>query len=246
MNRPELSVIVPVYNGCSSLPRLYEELCEALQDVEHELIFVDDASTDGSLALLRELAGADARVTVLALRANRGQQESTLCGMAAAKGRYLANLDDDGQHPPACLLPMLHCLRDHDLEIVYGLPITGDRKLVRQGGSTLRDLLFYLFFPYSRGVKVSSFRVMTAGLFQRVLAQRQEVFYFSASVFEQPVRAGNLPYPHRPRQEGRSGYGLSKLAALYFNIIRHYALDCRKPGTAAPVPLPIGELIHHG
>ncbi len=244
MNLPELSVIVPVYNGYSSLLRLYEELCNTLGELEYELIFVDDASTDASLTLLREIAGADAGVTVLALRENRGQQEATLCGMAVAKGRYLANLDDDGQHPPAYLLPMLNYLREHDLEIVYGLPITGNRKLMRQGGSALRDLLFCLFFPHSRGVKVSSFRVMTAGLFQRVLAQRKEFFYFSASVFEHPVRAGNLSYPHLPRQEGRSGYGLAKLAALYVNIIRHYALGPKKPGKVAPMPT--GELIHHG
>lgn len=244
MNQPDLSVIVPVYNGYATLKTLYWELCAVLQDVSFELIFVDDASTDQSLSLLKEIAKQDARVTVLSLKANRGQQESTLCGMLVAKGRYLANLDDDGQHPPAYLLPMWHLLKEQHLDIVYGLPIPQGRRGIRQGGSVLRDLLFYLLFPHSRGVKVSSFRVMTAKLLQRAVAERPKFFYFSASVFQHPVRVANLPYPHKPRREGKSGYRLVRLAALYLNIIRYYALGQGRACKVASVPA--GELIHYG
>ncbi|HHY52879.1 MAG TPA: glycosyltransferase [Clostridiales bacterium] len=244
MTPPDLSVVVPVYNGAATLEKLYRELCAALRTLNFELIFVDDASTDQSLALLREMAKRDVRVTVLALRQNQGQQEATLCGMLVAKGRYLANLDDDGQHPPEYLPPMLHLLQEKNLDIVYGLPVSQGRRLVRQGGSVLRDLLFYLFFPYSRGVKVSSFRVMRAELVQRIVPERPEFFYFSASVFRHPVRAANLPYPHQRRSGGKSGYRLSRLAALYLNIIRYYVLGRGK--TRREAPAPAGELIHYG
>lgn len=244
MSPPELSVVVPVYNSGSLIREVYSGLHKALEGRNWELIFVDDASCDGSLEELRSLAKADSRVGVLSLASNVGQQNATLCGISQATGRYIANLDDDGQHPPALLPLLLTRLIERDLDLIYAIPEDRGKPLLRQIGGGMRDLLFWALLGVP--VRVSSYRVMTRTLALEVLDRRGSFNYFSAMAFARPLQAETLSYPYHPRPEGVSGYSILGRLRLYGNLFWHYGPGSKGRKVSLPAPYPIKERIGFG
>src|SRR5687768_13535762 len=100
---PDISVFLPVYDEEPNLRLLHEKLDEALKKLGRsaEIIYVDDGSKDGSLAVLRDLAQQDSRVRVVALRRNYGQTAAMAAGIDAARGKVLIPMDADLQNDPA-------------------------------------------------------------------------------------------------------------------------------------------------
>jgi polyisoprenyl-phosphate glycosyltransferase len=100
-----LSVVVPVYNEGPTVPELHRQLEEALArtGAPWELIYVDDGSTDGSGAALREIARADGRVAVLELSRNWGHQAALTAGLSEARGDGVVLIDGDLQDPPSVI-----------------------------------------------------------------------------------------------------------------------------------------------
>lgn len=234
-----------MHNSAPLLAPLHRQLSEALAEVPAvEFLFVDDASTDSSAAVLRALAAGDARVRAVLLSRNVGQQEATLCGLSLARGGIIANLDSDLQHPPALLPQMLDILARERMDIVYAVPEGGRTGWLRRLGGHLRDAFFRRTFHLPPGLQVSSYRVMTAELAHRVVADRGRFNYFSAMVFARPTRACTLRYPFQARPAGRSGYSVFRRVRLYLRILWHYGPLA--PRKKPPIPFPVQEEIHGG
>jgi dolichol-phosphate mannosyltransferase len=106
----KLSVLCPAFEEEAVLPRFHAELGAVLDRLgpgyESEIIYVDDGSRDGTLAVLRRLAAADPRVRYLSLSRNFGHQAAITAGLEHAAGDAVITLDSDLQHPPA-LIPTL-------------------------------------------------------------------------------------------------------------------------------------------
>lgn len=236
------SVVVPVYSA-PLLEALHRQLSEALEAIPAvEFLFVDDASTDGSTAVLRSLATRDARVRAVLLSQNMGQQEATLCGLSLARGGIIANLDGDLQHPTALLPQMIEILQREHLDIVYAVPEGGQTGWLQRLGGRLRDAFFRRAFHLPTGLQVSSYRVMTAQLAGRVVASRGRFNYFSAMVFARPTRARTLRYPFQARPAGHSSYSALRRVRLYLRILWHYGPFA--PRQKPPIPFLIQEEIH--
>jgi dolichol-phosphate mannosyltransferase len=109
MNDPLLSVIVPVYNEESCLPAFYSELAAALKalGMRHEIVFVDDGSTDASPGVLEGLQAGDPAVAVISLSRNFGHQTALTAGLELASGDVVVTLDSDLQHPPALIAQLV-------------------------------------------------------------------------------------------------------------------------------------------
>src|SRR6202451_1029495 len=101
---PALSVVVPVKDEAENAAPLAREIAQALAGTpEHEIIFVDDGSTDGTAASLTALRGEIPQLRVLRHARNLGQSRAISTGVMAAKGALIATLDGDGQNDPADL-----------------------------------------------------------------------------------------------------------------------------------------------
>ena len=105
-----VSVVVPVYQNAASLPDLYDRLQQVtanIADVDWELIFVDDGSTDESAATLERLLERDPRIRIVRLSRNFGSQAAILAGMTQARGQAIAVISADLQDPPELLDSLL-------------------------------------------------------------------------------------------------------------------------------------------
>ncbi|MES2792579.1 MAG: glycosyltransferase family 2 protein [Planctomycetota bacterium] len=97
-----LSIIIPVFNEHESLVQLHKEITQVCvpQQIDHEIIFVDDGSKDGSWEIIQQLSQTDSRVSGIRFRRNFGKAAALTAGMAAAKGDLLMMMDADLQDDP--------------------------------------------------------------------------------------------------------------------------------------------------
>ncbi|HEX6566351.1 MAG TPA: glycosyltransferase family 2 protein, partial [Chthoniobacterales bacterium] len=93
---PEISIIIPVYNEAASLPQLQAELVSVMRDYDHEIVFIDDGSSDDSAKQIQR----SPRIRLLQFVKNCGQSAAIYAGLAMARGRVLVLLDSDLQNDP--------------------------------------------------------------------------------------------------------------------------------------------------
>ena len=108
---PHVSVVIPAFNAEATLARsVASARNQSLADIE--ILIVDDASSDGTLALARRLAGEDRRVKVIAAACNRGPAAARNLGLDAATGTWIALLDADDAFEPGRLARLVGVARD--------------------------------------------------------------------------------------------------------------------------------------
>jgi len=127
---PVISVVVPAYNEAENVGPLAAEINAAIGDMAYEMIFIDDASSDETRAVLQALKTDYPALRVLAHRSNAGQSRGVRTGVMAAKGVIIATLDSDGQNDPADIAQLYQQLTRPDAP--QGLAMVGGRRAKRQ------------------------------------------------------------------------------------------------------------------
>jgi glycosyltransferase involved in cell wall biosynthesis len=218
---PEISVFLPVYNEEPNLPPLYAKLDQALSKLGRtaEIVFVDDGSSDGSLRILRDLAKADHRVRVIALRRNYGQTPAMAAGIDAARGKVLIPMDADLQNDPADIVRLLEKL-DEGYDVVSGWRKSRkDKMLTRRIPSMIANRLISWIggVPlHDYGCSLKAYRreslkdVRLYGEMHRFIP-----IYASWA----GARVAEIPVEHHPRTMGKSKYGLSRTIKVVFDLM---------------------------
>src|SRR5689334_21485417 len=98
---PEISVVVPVFDEEGAAPALAREIAAAFRGRSFEIVFVDDASRDGTKTVLKALEAEIPQLRLLAHRRNSGQSRAIRTGILGARGEVIVTLDGDGQNDPA-------------------------------------------------------------------------------------------------------------------------------------------------
>ena len=116
----EFTVIVPTFNERDNVSEFVSRLEQCLRGKAWEVIFVDDDSTDGTAARVREIARQDPRVRCLQRIGRRGLSSACVEGMLASSSPYLAVIDGDCQHDETLLPRMLEVLKSGEADVVVG------------------------------------------------------------------------------------------------------------------------------
>jgi glycosyltransferase involved in cell wall biosynthesis len=219
--RPEISVFLPVFNEEGNVEPLNEKLTRSLEHLgrSFEVIYVDDGSTDGSLARLRLLAERDRRVRVIALRRNYGQTAAMSAGIDHARGDILIPMDADLQNDPEDIIRLLEKL-DQGYDVVSGW--RKDRKdkwLTRRIPSMMANRLISAI----SGVRLHDYGCSLKAYRRDVLA---DVKLYGEMHRFIPVyanwagaRVAEIPVTHHARHAGTSKYGLSRTIKVVFDLI---------------------------
>ncbi|UYZ61375.1 glycosyltransferase family 2 protein [Hymenobacter weizhouensis] len=218
---PKLSIIVPCYFNEANIPVTGSELIanEALfpPDVEFEYVFVDDGSTDGTIAALHQLREQyPDRVRVVELVANVGSYNAIVAGMEQATGDCQALLTADLQDPPALLAQMYAYWQQSIWLVVGNRQERPERGVARLLARTFHFLMRRFALP---NVPAGEFDYV---LFDRRISQQvvqlpernSNVFYLMLWLGYPYV---NLPYVRRPRQIGHSRWTVAKKVKLFID-----------------------------
>ena len=120
MNRPKLSIVIPVYNSQDCLVELNSQIEHSLLGYAYELIFVNDKSSDKSWEKITEICQRNKNGIGISLRKNSGQDNAIMAGLQISKGEFVVIMDDDLQHAPSDILKLYNeCIKGYD--VCYGL-----------------------------------------------------------------------------------------------------------------------------
>lgn len=217
---PDLSIIVPLLDEEPTLRTLAERVGDACSSagIDHEIVFVDDGSTDGGWTTLERLAEERADVRCIRLRRNFGKAAALSAGVKASRGSRIMTMDADLQDDPAEIARFVAKLDEgYDL-------VTGWKKDRRDPlGKTLPSKFFNAVTRKLSGLDLHDFNCGFKAADRRV--------YESISLYGElhryvPVLAANLgfrvaeiPVKHHPRAAGRSKYGLERYARGFLDLL---------------------------
>lgn len=222
----ELSIVVPVFDEVGALPELIAELDEVLGGIgrSHELIFVDDGSTDGSTELLEGRAEERADLALVRLNRNLGKSAALAAGFARSGGDVVVTLDGDGQDDPHEIPAMLAKL-DEGYDLVSGW------KRDRQDPGRRRTASRVFNWTTARisGVELHD---MNNGLKAYRGDRIRELDIYGELHRFIPVlgaqrgwRVAEVPVNHRPRVHGRTKFGLERYARGMLDLLAVIFMD---------------------
>lgn len=186
MNKPLISIVVPMYNEQETLTALYQELnatAAGMEDYAFEYLFVNDGSRDGTLDLIKELAEQDARVHFVSFSRNFGKEAALYAGLCNAKGDFVATMDADLQDPPALLPQMMSIIGESGCDNV------ASRRVNRKGEPVIRSFFARMFYRLMRRMSeidiadgARDYRLMSRAMVNSVLSV-SEYNRFSKGIF---------------------------------------------------------------
>ena len=219
-----LSVVVSVYNEEPGLREFYQETKKVLEELpapwEHELLFVNDGSRDGSLSILRELAAADSHVRLINFSRNFGHEAAMIAGIDYAAGDGIVCMDADLQHPPECIPRILEKF-DQGFQV-----ITMVRTKNRTAGlvKNVTSAAFYRLINCLSDVKfeanASDFFAVSKNAAEVLRNNyREKVRFLRGYVQSIGFEKTTIEYEARPRFAGESKYSLKSLFKFSINTI---------------------------
>lgn len=215
---PELSVVVCVYNEEENIHPLNEQIKEDLKDIDYELIYVDDGSTDGTLKRLKEVDNP--RLTILELRKNYGQSPALAAGIKHAVGDFIVTLDGDLQNDPSDIPMMLKMARDGDWDLVAGVRANRqDNALIRKLPSKIANWII----RRSSGVHIKDYGC-TLKVFRKEVAKDIGLYgelhrFIPVLVNLEGGRITQVDVKHHPRVHGTSKYGMSRTLKVVSDLM---------------------------
>ena len=223
--KPDLSLVIPVYNGSRTIPQLVERITTVFASMSVEIVLVNDGSEDDSEIVCEALVQKwPAVITLANLSRNFGEHNAVLAGLNYSRGQYVAVLDDDGQNPPEEVMSMLQELKRKRYDVIYGHYIEKQHSWFRNAGSWFNDRIATLMLDKPKDLYLSSFKVMTRFVIDEIIKYHGPFPYIDGLVYRTTRKIGQIPVEHRPNPRGASRYSFRKLVRLWLNMFLNFSI----------------------
>jgi dolichol-phosphate mannosyltransferase len=219
MERPDVSVVLPVFDEEANLLPLYQRLTRALDGERFELIFVDDGSRDGSRRVLLDLYDADPRVVVLALSRNFGHQLAITAGVDHARGAAVVIMDADLQDPPEVVPTLLARWRDGFDVVVAVREVRKGEGLFKRGSAWAFYRVLRLLTPVEVPLDAGDFRLLSRRAADALVQLREQSRFLRGMASWVGFRQAAVLYEREPRGNGKTKYGGWRMAHLAMDAI---------------------------
>ena len=221
MSAPVISLVIPLYNECESLPALLTDIRAVAGSLPHtvEVVFVDDGSTDGSWGVVRDLAASDPSVRGVRFRRNFGKAAALQAGFDATRGEIVLTLDADLQDDP-------HEIPRFLAAIEGGLDVVSGWKKVRHDPwhKVFPSRVFNGLVSRVAGVRLHDHNCGFKAYRRAVLAEVRlygELHRFvPVLAASRGFKVGELIVQHRSRRFGRSKFGWQRFVKGFLDLVQ--------------------------
>lgn len=209
MSKCKISVVVCVYNEEDNINPLIDQIDKAMKDIDYEIIYVDDGSTDSTLDKLK--SNPHPRLRTVELRKNYGQSSALAAGIAAAEGAYIATLDGDLQNDPSDIPRMLDMAINDNWDVVAGV------RAKRKDGMFLRKIPSKIANGMIRnlsGIHMTDYGC-TLKVFESEIAKDMGLYgelhrFIPVLAHLEGAKITQTDVKHHARQFGESKYGINR------------------------------------
>jgi undecaprenyl-phosphate 4-deoxy-4-formamido-L-arabinose transferase len=223
---PAVSVVIPVFNEEEGLPQLFERLYPALDALgrSYEVVFVDDGSSDASVAVLREQYQRRPDVTrVVVLARNAGQHRAILAAFTYTRGEYVITLDADLQNPPEEIAKLVAAM-DAGADFVGTIRVRRQDVLWRKAASRLMNRLR----EGTTSIRITDQGCMLRGYARSVIDAvnrcTEVSTYVPALAYTFARHPVEIEVAHAERMVGQSKYSLLRLIRLNFDLMTGFSV----------------------
>ena len=227
----DISVVVPTYKGLASLPELVMRAAALFESrkLRGEIVLVNDASPDSTWATIEELARLHTSVVGVDLMTNHGQALATLCGIAHARGRLVATMDDDLQQWPEELGKLLDALEEHpNWDAAVGTWHRDQPQLLKRFGSWVHATTDRYVQGTPSGFRHTSFRVLRRPLADALVEHQTRTPVLGPLIRQLSSQIHNVEVRHSERPHGSSTITLREsINRVVTNIIHGTTLPLR-------------------
>ena len=219
---PAVSVVAPMFNEAGGAAELIREIAAALAGVDHEIIIVDDASSDDTGMVLSSMRAQFPQLRILKHEKNAGQSRAIRTGVHAARAPIIAMVDGDGQNDPADILALYRMLTIADSDIAMaagertGRQDSAAKKFAaRIANSFRRSLLDDGAADTGCGLKVFRREAFLALPYFDHMHR-----YLPALMVREGYKVGFAPVSHRARAHGASKYtNIGRLGVAFRDVL---------------------------
>jgi dolichol-phosphate mannosyltransferase len=225
-NAKRISIICPCYNEAAVIDLFYAELmavAKTLRDIESEVVFVDDGSSDATLDRLNAIARNSRNVRVVSLSRNFGHQVALTAGLDFARGDAVIMMDSDLQHPPALIPEMIEKWRE-------GFDIVSAVRRETKGASWFKNVtskVFYLFFnkmsPTEIPQGVADFTLLSSRVYPKLRGMRERHRFVRGMISWMGFKRAYVTYDARNRAGGESKYTVRKMISMAFDAVLSFS-----------------------
>jgi glycosyltransferase involved in cell wall biosynthesis len=245
--RPNLSIIVPMYNEQESVTPLYRAIVKAVVPIGRpfEMVFVDDGSKDRTVEVATELARGDSRLRIVKFRRNYGQTAAMAAGIEYARGDILITMDGDLQNDPEDIQNFVDKIEE-GYDVVVGWRFNRQDKLVsRKIPSRIANKLIAKVTGVEIRDNGCSLKAFRASLIKNIPLYSEMHRFIPAMASMAGPRLAEIKVRHHARRFGQSKYGLSRVykVLLDLTVIKTIATFASRPlrwFTLLSLPLLIG------
>lgn len=215
----KISFVIPCYRSQNTIKSVVEEVEITMSEINkynYEIILINDCSPDNTFDVIGEMAKKDSHITGISLAKNFGQHAALMAGFHYASGDVIVCLDDDGQTPADEVIKLLDKIED-GFDVVYASYEHKQHSFFRNIGSKINSKMTEIMLDKPKNLMITSYFAARRFVVDEMIRYENCYPYVIGLVLRSTKNICNVPVNHRQRQQGSSGYTISKLINLWMN-----------------------------
>ena len=222
----KISLIIPCYNEESNIEALYIEIEKYIKKYfNHEILFVDDGSTDNSLKIIKSLSTKDTNVKYISLSRNFGHQNALKAGYDSSSGDCVISLDCDLQHPPQ-MIDMLVEKWKEGYGVVYTVrKDNSNQSIFKKASSKLFYKIINILTKTEIKVGAADFRLLDKSIVDVIRKLDENDLFLRGIISWIGFKQTSIEYYPDPRYSGKTKYSFRKMLELAFTGITAFSVQ---------------------
>ncbi len=220
---PEISIVIPVFNSAAIVSELCRCINGALTTINHEIVLVNDNSTDDSWEKIEQVFIGHENIIGINLRKNYGQDNAIMAGLSYASGNYIVIMDDDLQHNPADIVRLYEkCRKGYD--VCYAGFNKKKQAAWKNIGSWINGKVAEILLKKPKSIYLSPFQIVSKELVGRIIDYDGPYPYVQGLILDLTDNLSQVEVDHHDRFAGKSNFNLIKSIKVFLNLITSFSI----------------------